>query len=79
MCLDTLMYNLSPYDFLCGDGVGGRNLLKKRFVDACVSPSELRTLRLCIQQYTIEHKATIRCQQYECHTTLLYTQGWSVL
>jgi len=32
MCFDTSMHNLSPYDFLCGDGVGGRILLKKRFV-----------------------------------------------
>ena len=31
-----LRHILSLYDLLNGDGIGGGNILKKRFVDACV-------------------------------------------
>ena len=74
MCLDTSMHNLSPYDFLCGDRVGDRNLLKKRFVDACVLSQNLgHSERIC--KYAIWNQATIRCQQYVFHATSFLMRG----
>ena len=43
---------LSLYDLLNGDGIGGGNILKKRFVDACVLSQNLGHFG-CICQYAI--------------------------